>query len=76
MVNRKLTFIYLFDLNMSNIKSEALAQECSKRKVFLKILQNPLKNKKFAKFLRTPFEKTNNSLETLRSCKVVLLINC
>ena len=36
--------MYLFDLNVSNIKSEALAQECSKRKVFLKILQNPLKN--------------------------------
>ena len=30
-------------LNMSNIKSEALAQECSKGKVFLKILQNSLK---------------------------------
>ena len=28
---------------MSNIKSEALVQECSKRKVFLKILQNSLK---------------------------------
>ena len=42
--------MYFFDLNMSNIKSEAFAQECSKRKVFLKFLQNPLKNKKFAKF--------------------------
>ena len=59
--------MYLFDLNMSNIKSEALAQECSKRKVFLKILQNPLE-KKIAKFLRTPFEKTSNSVEHLRSC--------
>ena len=29
--------MYLFDLNMSNIKSEAFAQECSERKVFLKI---------------------------------------
>ena len=29
---------------MSNVKLEALAQECSKRKVFLKILHNPLKN--------------------------------
>ena len=28
--------MYLFDLNVSNIKSEALAQGCSKRKVFLK----------------------------------------
>ena len=36
MVNRKLTFMYLFELNVSNIKSEALAQECSKGKVFLK----------------------------------------
>ena len=35
MVNRKLTFMYLFDLNMSNIKSAVLAQECSKGKVFL-----------------------------------------
>ena len=34
-VNRKLTFVYL---------SETLAQECSKRKVFLKILQNSLEN--------------------------------
>ena len=34
----------LFDLEMSNIKSEALAQECSKRKVFSKILQNLLEN--------------------------------
>ena len=34
--------MYLFDLNISNIKSEALAQECSKRKVFLKIPQNSL----------------------------------
>ena len=37
--------MYLFDLNMSNIKLEALAQEFSKRKVFLKILQNSLENK-------------------------------
>ena len=36
--------MYLFDLNMSKIKSEAPAQECSKRKVFLKILQNSLEN--------------------------------
>ena len=36
--------MYLFDLDMSNIKSEALAQECSKRNVFLKILQNSLEN--------------------------------
>ena len=35
-----ITFMYLFDLNMP----EALAQECSKRKVFLKILQNSLEN--------------------------------
>ena len=39
--------MYLLDLdlsniNMSNIKSEALAQECYKRKVFLRILQNSL----------------------------------
>ena len=34
--------MYLFDLNMSNIKSEALVQVCSKRKIFLKILQNSL----------------------------------
>ena len=34
--------MYLFDLNMSKIKSEAPAQESSKRKVFLKILQNSL----------------------------------
>ena len=34
----------LFDLDMSNIKSEALAQEYSKRKVFLKILQNSLES--------------------------------
>ena len=34
--------MHLLDLNMLNIKSEALAQEFSKRKVFLKILQNSL----------------------------------
>ena len=28
--------MYILDLNMSNIKSEALAQGCPKRKVFLK----------------------------------------
>ena len=67
--------MYLFDLNMSNVKSEAHTQECSKRKVFLKILQNPLKHKKFAKFLRTPFENTNYFVEHLHSCKV-LLVNC
>ena len=36
--------MYLFDLDMSNIKSEALAQEYSKREVFLKILQKSLEN--------------------------------
>ena len=36
--------MYLFDSDMSNIKAEALAQEYSKRKVFLKILQNSLEN--------------------------------
>ena len=36
--------MYLFDLCMSNIKSEALTQECSKGKVFLKILQKSLEN--------------------------------
>ena len=36
--------MYLFDLHMSNIKSEALAQEFSKRKVSFKILQNSLEN--------------------------------
>ena len=36
--------MYLFDLNMSNKKSEALAQECSKRKVFIKILQKSLES--------------------------------
>ena len=36
--------MYLFDLDMSNIKSEVLAQEGSERKVFLKILQNSLEN--------------------------------
>ena len=36
--------MYLFDLNMSNIKLEVLAQECSKKKAFLKLLQNSLKN--------------------------------
>ena len=53
--------MYLFDLNMSNIKSEAFAQECSKRKVFLKISRTDWKTTvrgslfpvKFAKFLRT-----------------------
>ena len=29
--------MYLCDLNLSNIKSELLAQECPKRKLFLKI---------------------------------------
>ena len=29
---------------MSNINSEAIAYECSERKVFLQILQNPLEN--------------------------------
>ena len=29
-INRKLTFMYLFDLTMSNIKSEALSQKCQK----------------------------------------------
>ena len=32
----------LFDLNMSNINSEALAQKCSKRNVFLEPLQDSL----------------------------------
>ena len=36
--------MYLFDLGVLNIKSEELTQECSKRKVFLKILQNSLEN--------------------------------
>ena len=36
--------MYLFDLDMSNIKLDALAQECCKRKVFIKILQNSLEN--------------------------------
>ena len=34
----------LFDLDMSSIKSEALAQEYSKRQLFLKILQDSLEN--------------------------------
>ena len=34
----------LFNINMSNIKSEALVQECYKRKVFLTILRNSLEN--------------------------------
>ena len=29
---------------MSNINSEAIAYECSEKKVFLQILQNPLEN--------------------------------
>ena len=36
--------MYLFNLNISNIKSEAFALECSKKKFFLKILQNSLEN--------------------------------
>ena len=36
--------MYLFDLDMSNTNSEALTQDCSKRKVFLKILQNSFEN--------------------------------
>ena len=36
--------MHLFNLNMSNIKSEALFQECSKREIFLKILQNSFEN--------------------------------
>ena len=36
--------MYVFDLDMSNIKSEVLTQERSKRKVFLKVLQNSLEN--------------------------------
>ena len=43
-VKRKLTFMYLFNLNISNIKSEAFALEYSKKKFFLKILQNSLEN--------------------------------
>ena len=43
--------MYLFDLDMSNVKSETLAQECSKRKVFLKILQNSLENNYVQDFL-------------------------
>ena len=43
-VNRKLTFIYLSNLNMSHIRSEALTQENSRRKVFLRFLQNSLEN--------------------------------
>ena len=31
--NKKLTCMYLFDLNMLNIKSKGLVQECSKRKL-------------------------------------------
>ena len=33
--------MYLFDLNISNIKSQALAQECPKRKVFWKNFAEP-----------------------------------
>ena len=36
--------MYLFDLDMSNIMSEALTQEFSKRKLFLKILQKSVEN--------------------------------
>ena len=36
--------MYLFDLDISNIKSETLTQEYSKKEVFLKILQNSLEN--------------------------------
>ena len=43
-VNRKLTFMYLLALEMSNIKLEILAQECSKRMVFSKNLQHSLEN--------------------------------
>ena len=44
-MNRKLTVMYLFDLNMPDLRSEAFAQECFKRKVFLNILLNSLENK-------------------------------
>ena len=95
-VNRKLTLIYLFDLNMSNMKSVALVQECFKRNVFLENLRNSLKNNCVQESLlwwrRSPhgsfrftfypaqvlfseireiFENTNNSVEHLRSCKVI-----
>ena len=42
--------MYLFDLNMSDIKSETLTQECSKRKVFLKFLQNSLEDNYLQEF--------------------------
>ena len=35
--------MYFFELNMLNIKTEALAQECTKKGI-LKILQYSLKN--------------------------------
>ena len=38
------TLVYLFKFIMSNIKSEEVAQGCSKRKVFLGIPQNSLEN--------------------------------
>ena len=47
-------------------KSNFLASHFTRRRCF------PVK---FAKFLRTPFENTNNSVEHLRSCKV-LFVNC
>ena len=36
--------LHVFVLDMPNKKSEVLGQECSKRKVFLQILQNSLEN--------------------------------
>ena len=47
-------------------KSNFLASHFTRRRCF------PVK---FAKFLRTPLENTNNSVEHLRSCKV-LFVNC
>ena len=44
--------MYLFDLSMPNIKSEALAQECSERKIVLNFLQNSLKNNCLQDFLK------------------------
>ena len=100
--------MYLLELNISNMKSEALAQGCSKIGIlknsaeltekqllcagvsFIMKVQTSWINQyilgshftrqecfpmKFAKFLRTPFENTNSSVEHLRSCKV-LFVDC
>ena len=51
-----MTFIYLFDLNMSNIKSEALAQELQKKDI-LKNSAEPIEKQEICEIFKNTFWK-------------------